>query len=112
MARVQTSDHEQVLQPLADDEQPRPVSQAGVVHAAPAAHVLLPHVTSQLHAEPQVTAASHAPWPVHETRHGPAPHVTPSSHELLPLHVTLHDAASVQSTRSHASPLLQPIVQL
>jgi hypothetical protein len=56
-----------------------------------AAHVALSwHLTSQAHAEPQLTSPLHARLPVQLTLHAPVPQVTWLPHDELPLQVTLH----------------------
>ncbi len=91
---------------------PSPVSQpmpAG--HVAGVAHAFMPHVTSQLHDEPQVTPPSQLPFPLHVTSQDPEPHVTPCWHVLTPLHAMSQLAAWEQSTRRQSSLLPHTTLQ-
>jgi hypothetical protein len=80
------------LQPVAVETQ----NAGGMVPMHPglqvtAAHAALSrHVTSQAHAEPQLTTPLHAALPAQLTLHAPVPQVTWLLHDPLPLQVTLH----------------------
>jgi hypothetical protein len=89
----------QLLQLFAVDTQ----NAGGMVPMQPglqltAAHAALSrHVTSQAHAEPQLTSPLHAALPVQLTLHAPRPHATVLQ-VWRALHAIVHDAALPQLT--------------